>query len=101
MYTISPDSSRGPFDVYCDRKKLYNVGGSQPKSRQELATVNSIFLHDSQNGWNFGVMGASGANLQRFSSAAMIHLVSVIHRRTLERIVKRARQMNQNRAKWF
>ena len=92
MYTISPDSSRGPFDVYCDRKKLYNVGGSQPKSRQELATVNSIFLH---------MMGASGANLQRFSSAAMIHLVSVIHRRTLERIVKRARQMNQNRAKWF
>ena len=45
MYTISPDSSRSPFDVYCDRKKLYNVGGSQPKSRQELATVNSIFLH--------------------------------------------------------
>ena len=47
------------------------------------------------------MMGASGANLQRFSSVAMIHLVSVIHRRTLERIVKRARQMNQNRAKWF
>ena len=45
VYTISPDSSRGPFDVYCDRKKLYNVGGSQQKSRQELATVNSIFLH--------------------------------------------------------